>query len=120
MLEVQVMLPRGAHYLDTTMPCAWAGVIPSLQLDAFIWSDRPLATGQTVRVRPLAYCHVEEDGALSHVLLAVPENETPSTEALKQFEARMARFLHRHFEIMGWGNEAAVKNLLALRYNITI
>jgi hypothetical protein len=119
-LEVRIMLPRGAMYVDTTLPCAWGVVLPLSLLDAFVWTWEPLRANQVVAVRPIAYCQVLEEGALSTVLLAVPVDSSPDRETLKTFEAQMARHLHRHFEIVGWGNEPAVKKLLAVRYNITI
>lgn len=119
-LEVQVLLPRGAQYDDTILPAAWSIVIPIGQIDAFVFSWNGLQARQVLNVIPLAYCHISEDGALSHVILAVPEGEFPDVTAVRTYEAQMARFLNRHFEIVGWGNAPAVKKLLSLRYNINI
>lgn len=112
------MLPKGAMYEDTKLPCAWGAVLPSLQLDAFVWSPRPLPAGKTLQVRPLAYCQINEDGAVSTILLTTHVDLELSRDEIRTFEALLARYLHRHFEIGGWGNEPAAKKLLELRYNI--
>jgi hypothetical protein len=78
----------------------------------------PLPASKTLQVRPLAYCQINEEGVVSTILLTVPVDLQPSRDEIRTFEALLARYLHRHFEIGGWGNEPAAKKLLALRYNI--
>jgi hypothetical protein len=119
-LEVRIMLPRGAMYVDTTLPCAWGVVLPPPSWMPSFGPGSPSERTKTSRYGPSPTARFSRKAHSPRAPGGACGLVSRSRETLKTFEAQMARHLHRHFEIGGWGNEPAVKKLLAVRYNITI